>query len=88
MKEPKKIGRGLAGGVILISIIYLFITIGFQVSGNGAITGTSAFMPEWLFKAFNGFVAVGIMGIVNSYAMSSPRQFADMSHHGEAKEFT
>jgi len=86
MKEPEKIGRGLVGGIIAISVIYLFITIGFQVAGNGDIFGMSSFMSAPVFKMFNAFVAIGIMGIINSYAMASPRQFADMSQDGEAKE--
>ncbi len=83
MKDPKKIGRGLAGGIIGTSVIYLFLTIGFNVAGNGSLYGMYKFVGSKLFKIFNVFIAVGIMGIVNSFSMSTPRQFRDMSSRGE-----
>lgn len=86
MKEPQKIGKGLAGGVILISLIYLFITIGFQVAGNGNIYGMQKFMSDPIFKMFNAFVAIGIMGIVNSFIISLPRTYADMTNESDSKE--
>jgi hypothetical protein len=46
MKHPKKIGRGLVGGVIGISITYLFLTIGFNVAGDGSIYGMKNFMSS------------------------------------------
>jgi len=83
MKDPKKLGRGLVGGIIGVSVIYLFLTIGFNVAGNGSLYGMYKFMNGKWFKIFNVFIAVGIMGIVNSFAMSSPKQFRDMSFAGE-----
>jgi hypothetical protein len=37
---------------------------------------------------FNVFVAIGIMGVVNSYAMTSPKQFIDLRNEGDASEIT
>ena len=88
MAFPKKINKGLIGGVIGISIVYLFLTIGFNVAGDGSIYGMKRFMSPKLFKMFNVFVAIGIMGIVNSYAMTSPRQFIDLEDEGDAAEIT
>ena len=88
LKKPKDIGKGLVGGVIGISITYLFLTIGFNVAGDGDIYGMQKFMSSGLYKMFNVFVAVGVMGVVNSYAMTSPKQFVDLEKEGDGSEIT
>lgn len=86
MEKPSRIGIGLVGGVVGVSLVYLFLTIGMNVAGDGAAPGLAAFMSPQVYKMLNGLIAVGIMGVANSFAMSSPRQFADLAKHQEAPE--
>ena len=88
LKRPKDISKGLVGGVIGISVTYLFLTIGFNVAGTGDIYGMQNFMASGWYKMFNVFVAVGVMGVVNSYAMTSPKQFIDLEKDGDGSEIT
>lgn len=86
MKDPHKIGIGLAGGVIGVSIVYLFLTLGMGLAGDGAAPGLAPFMSPGVYKMLNAFIAIGIMGVVNTYAMSSPRQFRDAANSGDSPE--
>ena len=86
MEKPEKNGKALLLGVLVISVFYIFVTLGFQLSGNGNVYGLFSFMPTWTFKLMNALIAVGIMGIVNAWAMSSPNQLRDMAQDEENKD--
>ncbi len=78
MKEPKKTPLALVIGLSLVTVFYLLIAISSMVgSENGAWDGfRNAFGAEG-WKVFYGilsiFIAFGVFGIVNSYAMWTPR---------------
>lgn len=81
-----KMGAGMVLGVAAVSMIYLFLTIAFNV---GSSSGTHYGIPgvsEGLMKAMNACIAIGIIGIVNGYSMASPRQFRSLAETGEAVE--
>jgi len=86
MKNPKSLGYGLAAGVLAISAVYLFLTIGFNVAGDGQLGGMKKYTGSAVYKMFNALIAVGILGIVNAYAMSSPRQYKDSANSEESPE--
>ena len=86
MTKPEKNGKALLLGVLIISVFYIFVTLGFQLSGNGSVYGLFSFMPTWTFKLMNALIAVGIMGIVNAWALASPNQIRDMTQDEENKD--
>lgn len=90
MKEktssPTKMGFGMVLGVAVVSGVYLFLTIAFNVgSKDGTHNGISGVSPQ-LMKAMNACIAIGIIGIINGYSMGAPRQFRGLAESGEAKE--
>lgn len=92
MKEktssPTKMGFGMVMGVAVVSMVYLFLTIAFNIgSADGTHNGIQNVSPS-LLKAMNACIAVGIIGIINGYSMGAPRQFRGLAETGEAKEIT
>lgn len=79
MQNPEKNSKALVMGVLLISLFYIFVTLGFQLAGNGNVYGLFGFMPVWTFKLMNALIAIGILGIVNAWAMWTPTQLRDMT---------
>lgn len=79
MKEPKKTPFVLVIGLSLVTIFYLLIAISSMVgSENGAWDGfKNAFNSSTVWRVFYGifsiFIAFGVFGIVNSYAIWTPR---------------
>lgn len=94
LKNPNKIGQVSFFGVLAISVIYLFVTLGFSLgSADGTLSikwfslGNKELREKW-YQAFNVFIAVGMMGIVNGYVMSGIRQFKGQMDSNEVPEIS
>lgn len=86
LKAPNKIGKSLTWGIVIISSIYLFLTIAFNLgSRDGSPNGILSLAP-WAKKMFNICIALGIMGIINGYTIAAPRLYRSMLQHDEAKD--
>lgn len=86
LKAPKKIGKSLMWGLILVTIVYLFLTIAFNLGSSDGTHNGILGLSSWAKKFFNICIAVGIMGIINGYAMAAPRLYQNLIKHQEAKD--
>ncbi|CAC13834.1 AMINO ACID PERMEASE [Mycoplasmopsis pulmonis] len=90
-KAEKKIGMAIVIGLAIITVIYMLITVAFNYGSNDGTINTISFLekPEnaRLFAFFNSCIAIGILGIINSLALSSPYQLRGLYEQGEANEF-
>lgn len=78
LKEPKKISLALILGLFVVTIIYLAISIAMSIgSSNGTPSGYYSFFKEhnliWLYVLFNVLIGVGVLSIINSFGIWTPR---------------
>ncbi|WP_412032524.1 APC family permease [Malacoplasma muris] len=88
MKEPKKTPLALVVGLIIVTIIYLIIAISMSIATNkGSFYDFQEFLIEkkvqWIFGVVNFLIFIGVLGIVNSFAMWSTRFTEDLIKLGE-----
>lgn len=77
MKEPKKTPLALVIGLSIVTVVYLLISISMSLgSKGGLVSGLEEFFKSrgipWFYGLFNLFIAFGILGIINGYAMWTP----------------
>ena len=86
MKEPKRTPQALLIGLLIVSIIDLVIGISLLIGTSdnnlGKISGL-ALIPHWLIATIEIFIAFGIFGIINSFAIYNPRFFEDLIKSGD-----
>ncbi len=87
MKQPKKTPIAILMGLILVTVIYLIIGISMSIgSKNGAVTGFQEWLAKytsingvnWLYAVIQVLIGVGILGIINGFAMWNPRFTEDL----------
>ncbi len=87
MKEPQKTPIAIVLGLGAVTIIYLLIAISMSLGGNGGIGGFFNFLEDrdclWIFGALNILIAIGVMGIINGFAMWAPRFIEDLMRENE-----
>lgn len=83
-----KMGTGLMLGVSIVAMIYLFLTIAFNVgSSDGTHQGILFVEKHPTFtKIMDVFIAIGIVSVINGYTMSFPRQMRSLAEEGESNE--
>lgn len=86
MKNPKKLGSAQFIGISIVSLIYLFVSFGFNVAGNGTHEGLKTFISDDVFKLLRVCIVVGIVAIINNLAMSAPHQMGDLTSSNDAPE--
>lgn len=86
MKEPKKTSLAILLGLSFVSLIYIIISISLSLFAGGSISGLREAMEnaKWNEGAINGIlgtinilIAIGILGIINGFALWSPRFIED-----------
>ena len=85
MKEPKKTPMAILFGLIIVTVIYLLIAIGMSL---GTADGTPYGFQAWLeskgdvgriiYGIFQILIGVGVLGIINGFAMWSTRFMEDL----------
>ncbi|MGL4768857.1 MAG: APC family permease [Mycoplasmoidaceae bacterium] len=87
MKEPKKTPMALLFGLIIVTVIYLIIAISMSLNGTGSFSGFGIWLAQknalWVFGIINIFIAVGVLGIINGFAMWAPRFTEDLISENE-----
>ena len=83
MKEPKKTPLAMLLGLIIVTIIYLIIAVSMTLGSlDGNPYGLFDFMQRhnivWLYVAFQVLIGVGVLGIVNGFALWSTRFVEDL----------
>lgn len=89
MKEPKKTPLALVLGLGLVTIVYLAIAISTSLGvnfsdflSNPDKNGTGVNLSI-LFGIFNILIGVGVLGIINGFALWAPRFTEDLIREGE-----
>ena len=82
MKEPKKTPVAILLGLGATTVIYLLIAISMSLTGDGGLSGLTDFLQEknvyWIFGVINLLIAIGVLGIINGFAMWAPRFTEDL----------
>ncbi|TPR54730.1 APC family permease [Metamycoplasma neophronis] len=90
MKEPKKTPLAILLGLVFTTIIYLFIAILFSING-GTILSMQKYSEnimnprtsQIIFGVLNILIAIGVMGIINGFAMWAPKYYEELMFNGE-----
>lgn len=88
MKEPKRVSTSMAVGVSIVSAIDILITLALILSSYGDAHNATGVManlkvPQLLIKIFQIFIAIGILGIINGFAIYSSRYYTDLVINNE-----
>lgn len=82
MREPKKTPMAIVLGLGAVTVIYLLIAISMSIGGNGGLFGFYDWLDGqnaiWVFGVLNLMIAVGVLGIINGFAMWAPRFVEDL----------
>lgn len=86
-KTRKHLGSGVVVGLLVITIVYLFLSIAFNYgSDSGTHSGLNfAYKKQWI-QFFDFCIALGIMGIINGFTASSPYQLSSLIEEGESAD--
>ena len=89
MEEPKKTPMAILLGLVVTTIIYLIIAISMSING-GSFSNMLIYMINLmqdtgriLFGIINIMIAIGVLGIINGYAMWTSRFTEDLIKEGE-----
>lgn len=89
MAEPKKTPMAILLGLVITTGIYLVIAISMSING-GSFYNMKEFMEKKfndtgriLFGIVNLMIAIGVLGIINGFAMWAPRFTEDLIKEGE-----
>ena len=89
MQEPKKTPMAILLGLVVTTIIYLIIAISMSING-GSFSNMLIYMIDVmqdtgriLFGIINIMIAIGVLGIINGYAMWTSRFTEDVIKEGE-----
>ncbi|MGL6125364.1 MAG: APC family permease [Metamycoplasmataceae bacterium] len=87
MAEPKKTPMAVLFGLGIVTIIYLTIAVSMSLNGDGSFFGFGEWLMAsghgWAFGVINILIAIGILGIINGFAMWAPRFIEDLIKEGE-----
>ncbi len=77
MKDPEKTPKAMFWGLVMLTVIYIILTIFMLVgSFDGSMSGLA--MPGWMSAVLNTLVAVSALGCLNTSAMMTPRVYSDL----------
>ena len=89
MEEPKKTPMAILLGLVFTTVIYLIIAISMSINGGSfsdMLNNMETLMPNVghvLFGIVNIMIAIGVLGIINGFAMWAPRFTEDLIKEGE-----
>ncbi|MDE5617498.1 MAG: APC family permease [Ureaplasma sp.] len=83
MKEPKKTPLALLFGLALVTIIYILIAVAMSLgSADGGPFGFQEWLTNkglnWLYGLFQLLIGIGVLGIINGFALWSTRFVEDL----------
>ncbi|TDO20415.1 amino acid transporter [Mycoplasma testudineum] len=87
MKEPERTPKAILYGLGIVTVVYVIIAISMSIVGNGSIggleeqlqsAGMSAKASFIFMGVINLLVAIGILGIINGFAVWTPRYMEDL----------
>ncbi len=83
MKEPKKTPLAILFGLIIVTVIYLLIAIAMSLGAKGGDPfGFEGWLTSknltWLYATFQILIGIGVLGIINGFALWSTRFMEDL----------
>ena len=83
MKEPKKTPLAILFGLIIVTVIYLLIAIAMSLGASeGSPFGFADWLKDkglnWLYATFQILIGIGVLGIINGFALWSTRFMEDL----------
>ncbi|MDE7099778.1 MAG: APC family permease, partial [Malacoplasma sp.] len=83
MKKPSKTPFAILFGLVTVTVIYLTIALSMSLGAeNGNPFGYLPFLKQnnllWLYATFQILIGIGVLGIVNGFALWSPRLLFDL----------
>lgn len=83
MKEPKKTPWAILAGMIVVTVIYLIIAISMSLgSSDGGPSGFKDFLDKHnlikLYATFQILIGIGVLGVINGFALWSVRFIEDL----------
>ncbi len=83
MKEPKKTPLAILFGLIIVTVIYLLIAIAMSLGASGGnpfgfADWLKAKNLNWLYATFQILIGIGVLGIINGFALWSTRFMEDL----------
>ena len=88
MKEPKKTPLAILFGLIIVTLIYLVIAVSMSLgSEDGSPFGFQTWLESknltWAYGTFQILIGVGVIGIINGFALWSTRFMEDLIRANE-----
>lgn len=75
LKDPKKLPKIMIIGLVIVTFMYLFLTIGFLLgSKDGTADGVfnlGVEIPNWFAVTLQTFISIAVLSTLNGYAISS-----------------
>ena len=84
MQEPKKTPMAILLGLVITTVIYLIIAISMSINGGSfsnmliSMINNMNNLGRILFGIVNIMIAIGVLGIINGFAMWAPRFTEDL----------
>ncbi|TDO20402.1 amino acid/polyamine/organocation transporter (APC superfamily) [Mycoplasma testudineum] len=83
IKKKNSIGPLMIIGILIVTVTYLFLTIGFALgTTNGKISGLTN-TPNWVKLLFNILISMSILGLINNQVMAIPRVYKSVAEDNE-----
>ena len=86
MEKPNQLGAAQLIGVAIVSIIYLIVSFGFNVAGDGTHEGLAKWINPTVFRLIRVCITIGIIAIINNMLMATPFQFGSLISSGDAND--
>ncbi len=87
MEEPKKTPAALVVGLVIVSIINILIAVGLLLGSEDGRVNTLGWFNEhgfhWVIGVTQILIAIGILGIINGFAIYNPLYYQDLIKDGE-----
>lgn len=87
MAEPKKTPMALVLGLVIVSIINLAIAVSLLVGASNGKVNTLGWFNDhgfhWVIGTVQILIAIGILGIINGFAICNPLYYQDLIKEGE-----
>lgn len=87
MEEPKKTPAALVVGLVIVSIINILIAVGLLLGSEDGRVNTLGWFNEhgyhWVIGTIQILIAIGILGIINGFAIYNPLYYQDLIKDGE-----
>ena len=83
MAKPQKNTKAIIVAIAVISIIYIWVTIGFGVgSTDGSVNSLN--IPHWVSQLLDVIISIGVISTINGYVMATMNQFEDLDERNES----